>query len=548
LSGSGEYLDQPSLDSAADALLSRNGVMAMALTEAAVRVPLPDDARFDRAATLPGSRETVVDFVVVADRMSVVTTWERAQEIGLAQSNVRLSGEPDRAFSFTVVDARHRHGVWLGFLIAEDQWSCQDAAPVSPSLFIPSRPRTATVGKNLSAVITQVDERVEPMLGWTGSDMIGHRSLEFIHPDDHERAIGQWLEMRACRKTQRCRVRHRLKEGGWLWVEMENRFVGLDDPNRLVAVCELSDISDEMAAHEQVQRREKLFYRLAEFLPEGLLLVDVQHSIVYANARLRFILGVHAAASVHDLLAHVLPAGRDALLGALSMAMNDHIDRRVEVEVMDPQTGAMRSCLADVTALSDDDGLPGAIITMSDVTEIAKLREELRRRAAYDSLTGCLNRASTLAALRHVLDREQPMPAAVLFIDLDDFKTVNDTHGHTVGDKLLADVARLIAAQARADDVVGRIGGDEFVMICHHLDHSTDALAVADRIYAALDCMVAVGDHKVRVSASVGVTIATPGASIHALLDRADEAMYQSKRRKDRTPVFLSATSESVRR
>ena len=163
--------------------------------------------------------------------MAVVEIWQRAQLAGLAQGDVRLSSDPDRAVTFTVVDVRHRYGVWLGFLNAEDRWTSAAEGPaLDVSLLVPTRPRTATVHKNLYAVITHVDDRLERMLGWTPVDMVGHRSLDFVHPDDHQRAIGQWLEMRTCRQATRVRVRHKQRDGGWLWVEMENRYVGLADP------------------------------------------------------------------------------------------------------------------------------------------------------------------------------------------------------------------------------------------------------------------------------------------------------------------------------
>jgi len=132
----------------------------------------------------------VLDFVLPADRMVVVDTWERARLVGMAYSDVRLSGDPDRVVTFTIVDVRHRYGVWLGFLNAEDRWTSAGEGPaLDVSLLVPTRPRTATVHKNLYAVITHVDDRFERMLGWTAADVVGHRSLDFVHPDDHERAI-----------------------------------------------------------------------------------------------------------------------------------------------------------------------------------------------------------------------------------------------------------------------------------------------------------------------------------------------------------------------
>ena len=546
MSASGAYLDSAVLDRVVDAVLSRSGSVALALTDAACRVRLPDDPRLDGVASLPTERETVVDFVVPADRMAVVEIWERAQRAGLAQGEVHLSGDPHRAVTFTVVDAKHRYGVWLGFLTAEDQWTTAAQAPVlDVSLLVPTRPRTAMVHKNLYAVITYVDDRIERMLGWPAADMLGRRSLDFVHPDDHERAIGQWFEMRVRRQATRVRVRHRQRDGSWLWVEMENRYVGLDDPDRLVSVCELSDISDEMAAHEEVRRREKLFHRLAESLPEGLFLVDVDQRIVFTNQRLTSILGVGDVTAVPELLANLSPASRDELTAALSAAMSDHDSRRIEIEVVHPGTGAGRWCLANVTVLPDDEGLSGAIVTLSDVTEIALLREELRHQATYDPLTGCLNRAATFTALRQILGDDRSDSTAIFYLDLDGFKTVNDTLGHAVGDDLLAEAAHTMKAQVRTGDVVGRVGGDEFVVICHGVGRPHEALAAAARLQEAL-AHIDVAGHPVRVSASIGVTTSAPGTTLQDLLSRADEAMYQSKRRRDRAPVFLRTYPDSA--
>jgi diguanylate cyclase (GGDEF)-like protein/PAS domain S-box-containing protein len=293
-------------------------------------------------------------------------------------------------------------------------------------------------------------------------------------------------------------------------------------------------------AYEAVRQRERLFHRLAESLPDGLFLVDDDKEIVYANARLGSILGVRDAPDLTRQLASVVPDDRARLVAALEAAVHDRRDRQVEIEVLVPDSGLLRWCLATVTALSDEEGLSGAMVTLSDVTESAILREELRHQATHDSLTGCFNQASTLAALRRILDDEQGRPATVLFVDLDHFKTINDTFGHSVGDRFLADSARRIAALARGDDVVGRIGGDEFLMICHGISTAPEALEVAERLQQTLTRSTSVAGRIVHLSASIVVTIATPGSSVHAVVTRADEAMYSSKRQPRRKPVFLA--------
>jgi PAS domain-containing protein len=163
--------------------------------------------------------------------MVVVETWEHAHRTGMAEGTVRMLSDPARAMRLRFVDAREFFGVWIGLLADQGPWQVETPAiPLDPAMLTPRRPRTGTLSKNLYAVITEVDGRFTQMLGWTAAEMVGHRSLDFMHPDDHERAIAQWLDVRNSRATQRVRVRHRHRNGHWVWVEVENIFIGLDDP------------------------------------------------------------------------------------------------------------------------------------------------------------------------------------------------------------------------------------------------------------------------------------------------------------------------------
>jgi diguanylate cyclase (GGDEF)-like protein len=130
----------------------------------------------------------------------------------------------------------------------------------------------------------------------------------------------------------------------------------------------------------------------------------------------------------------------------------------------------------------------GAIICISDVTERARMREELEIRATYDALTGCHNRASILAALERAMQAPSSRDAgtAVLFVDLDRFKHVNDRWGHAVGDQLLRRTSERLTANARGGDLVGRLGGDEFLVVCENVATEEQAAAIGERIAAAL--------------------------------------------------------------
>ena len=135
-------------------------------------------------------------------------------------------------------------------------------------------------------------------------------------------------------------------------------------------------------------------------------------------------------------------------------------------------------CAISLVSLSDREGAPGALLTVTDVTDSARMREELTAKATFDVLTGCHNRASVMAILDQALRGGEAASTAVLFVDLDKFKPVNDTLGHDAGDELLALTAQRLGGVLRRDDVVGRIGGDEFLIVSRGLDGPASAIAM----------------------------------------------------------------------
>jgi diguanylate cyclase (GGDEF)-like protein len=158
--------------------------------------------------------------------------------------------------------------------------------------------------------------------------------------------------------------------------------------------------------------------------------------------------------------------------------------------------------------------------------------EQLTRLAQFDSLTGLPNRSLYLDRLSQTLveSKRDKRPVAVLFVDIDFFKYVNDTLGHAVGDQLLVQIADRLRAEVRPGDTVGRLGGDEFTVTLAHLGHDEDAGAVAKRIVESLGTRYQVGEQVVHVSASVGVSLyPNDGQDGNALLKCADTAMYRAK-------------------
>lgn len=170
------------------------------------------------------------------------------------------------------------------------------------------------------------------------------------------------------------------------------------------------------------------------------------------------------------------------------------------------------------------------LVVLHDITQHKAVEERLDRAARRDPLTGLINRAE-LVRLLASLDATRDGPhVAVVFLDLDGFKLVNDWRGHQVGDELLVAVARRIRAAVRPEDSLARIGGDEFVVVCPRLADPADAPAIAERIRATLDTPVSIEGRAHRISMSLGIAVArAESISPPELLRQADMAMYRAK-------------------
>ncbi len=187
----------------------------------------------------------------------------------------------------------------------------------------------------------------------------------------------------------------------------------------------------------------------------------------------------------------------------------------------------------------ESDMLAGAARLARLALERALSEARLTDQSRHDSLTGLANRRAFLnAAVRAVVRSRRSAEAMVLYVDLDRFKSVNDSLGHRVGDKLLIEVARRIQGVVRPTDVAARLGGDEYAVLCEDLN-TIEGLAVADRLSSALGAPVTVDGREVLVTASVGVAFSGRNLTAQTLIERADAAMYRAKERgRNRVEVF----------
>jgi diguanylate cyclase (GGDEF)-like protein len=176
----------------------------------------------------------------------------------------------------------------------------------------------------------------------------------------------------------------------------------------------------------------------------------------------------------------------------------------------------------------DQDFLAAAANVLGSAAVRFADEREIRHRSTHDALTDLPNRSSLLTRLAHTLKQYR---TAVVFIDLDGFKTINDTYGHQTGDQLLREVARRLRAAVRPDDLVARLAGDEFAVLCERVGSPAAVEQLAQRIIATIKEPVVLPEATVRISASAGVAISHPGlVDPDRLLNASDIAMYTAKR------------------
>lgn len=280
-----------------------------------------------------------------------------------------------------------------------------------------------------------------------------------------------------------------------------------------------------------LRRHEERFRSLVQHASDLTLLVGADGTVRFASPALWELLGVDPQEAAGRPIGEVLrpedvPAAR-RLLDEVVASPGADVRRPLRVHHAD---GSSRWLEAVATNRLDDPSVGGVIINVRDVTEARVLEEQLRHQATHDPLTGLPNRVLlNEQALRLRQEPQQPgRHQAVLLLDLDDFKEVNDLLGHQAGDGLLTVVAERLRESVRPTDVVARLGGDEFVVLLAGTTKD-GAVATARRILAALRRPVHIDGHQVQAGASVGVAIGS-GEEFDALMRAADMAMYQAKR------------------
>ncbi|MEV4514052.1 diguanylate cyclase [Dactylosporangium sp. NPDC049525] len=510
-------MDTDARDAAFAALLAAHpDAFVSAVTIQGLFAPLPEELRRTGMRPLEGPA-SALGLVIGDDHPAVVDAWHRAITDGTASCAFHPKAAPGATARMHIIDTTHRFGLYTCCITGlEGQ---PDALGVDAV-----RPRLVTVRKDQTAVITDADPGIVRLLGWTAEELVGRRAIDLVHPDDHQRAISSWMDLLTVPsgEARPVRLRHLHRDGHAIWFEITNHsFLGA--PEHPHVLGEMLDITDEMAAEEALRASEQLLRRLTEALPMSIVQLDADRRIVYRNARVASTIGIEEGEILSDaiLAAGVIPGDLPTVTAALDGVLRDGVDVDLEYGFRHESTG-LRRIDAKVRALAAPDGqITGAIICLTDVTDAVRMREELHRQATYDALTGCRSRAATLTGLDEAL--AQPATnrgVAVVFVDLNEFKAVNDRHGHAAGDRLLTHVGSLLRAAVRDGDVVGRFGGDEFVVVCCDVAGQPQARRIAETLATALAADTAAlhfdtdaGTVRILPRASIGVSWAPPAPS-----------------------------------
>lgn len=482
-------LDQPTIDTVLTSLLAQEPpALVTAIAENGLFVPMPTAVPLRGHVVIEGV-SSALELVVPDDISDVIDCWQAARTVGAAQVLVHPATDPGLEMVIHFVDATDAYGVYLGLMFGLPDVVQGQTQPGNAL-----RPRYATMEKSDLAVVLSCDKSVQRMLGWDADELVGRRSLDFTHPEDHQRVIANWMDLlNSPGATRRVRQRHQRADGGWMWLEVTNHNL-LEDPDRRCMLVELVDISEEMAATEALRAGEELLRTLTEALPVGVVQLGLDGHIVYRNHRAESVLGRHLQAGE----AFATPVGNPKLVEAVNATLGQGCDQDLELAH-----------------------------NLRDVTAAAELREELDRLVTYDSLTGCLSRRAVLEQLGTLTAAGAPV--TVLFVDLDEFKEVNDHHGHAAGDALLRHVGACLLAGLKPGEIVGRLGGDEFLIATTGPDNDSEVAAIADATAKAVGQPLLFAGLRLIARASIGAARSTGVTDADMLVAAADVVMYRTK-------------------
>jgi diguanylate cyclase (GGDEF)-like protein/PAS domain S-box-containing protein len=315
------------------------------------------------------------------------------------------------------------------------------------------------------------------------------------------------------------------------------------DATRLQALAAVAaGALDNALVYEQM-------HAITSSLGESVLAFDESGVVTFANPAAETLLGWAPGTLVgREIAQDVDPEGRVGENWVHLPRLKDGETLRIDEHVVTGRNGEPLDVALTASPVMRDNEVVGAVVVLRDVRDRKALQQELVHQAFHDPLTGLPNRALFLDRLGHARARSarDGGTQAVLFVDVDRFKVVNDSLGHRIGDEVLQTVAARIVAVLRPSDTVARFGGDEFTVLLEQVHDASESAQTAERIQRALQPPVIAAGREVVVTVSIGIAVAEPGNAPGDLLAAADIAMYQAKSSGKNRYVVAAAGADEL--
>ncbi len=386
--------------------------------------------------------------------------------------------------------------------------------------------------------ITNCNPAATSIFGFTKEEMIGKKALFLLDPEQNpESKAVKSIDLHSFHSGSTYERLMQRKNRETFFAEFS--FESLEDkPSRVLNwVVLLRDISIRKKAEETLRESEERYFLAARGANDGLWDWNIKTDEIYYSPRWKAMLGYldhEIGATPDEWINRIHVDDRDAVIYSLTNHINNKAPHFESEHRILHRDGAYRWMLVRGMAVRDSDGIAYRMAgSQTDITARKNAEEQLIHDAFHDLLTGLPNRALFLDRLDRTIEynrRYEEFSFAVLFLDLDRFKVINDSLGHAVGDQLLIEISRVLKTCMRSSDTVARFGGDEFVVLLNDIDDVQDAIKVVHHIQAVLAKPFRVGNNRVFTSASIGIVLSNGSyLAKEEIMRDADIAMYQAK-------------------
>ncbi len=387
--------------------------------------------------------------------------------------------------------------------------------------------------------ITFASPTVRRLLGRSEEQVQGVALLELVHRPDQvhiRRIVAAPTSSLGTQSSTEVRLLH--GSGELRWFELEARDLSDEDEVQGIVIT-ASDISDRKRAEAQLLRSEARFRLMVQNSSDVVAIIDDNSLFTYVSPSIERMLGFTAPEVLGRNVYELLSVTEAERLRAMDFVEVNGTSLELRIQGAD---GKVHAVEVGVTDMRDQPEVDGIVLNIRDVTERKTLEDDLRHQALHDDLTGLANRTLFSDRVRDAMrSRRRPSEmVAVLFVDLDDFKLINDSLGHVIGDQVLVSVGDRIQQCLRLSDVAARLGGDEFAILLTGVYGESEIVEVADRIREAVGMPLVLAGNEFRMTASIGVAFDVDSTRTEDdLLRSADLAMYQAKQDgKNRYEVF----------